>query len=74
MEILMVSSDRSSSDRSKYTLFIFKKNQFLGEKWKIIGFLFAVHKEILPKLSDFVNSDDCIGKITSITSAKSDYN
>ena len=27
--------------------------------------LLAVFLEILPKFCDFVNSDDCIGKITS---------
>ena len=31
---------------------------------KMVGF-FAVFFEILPNFSDFVNSDDCIGKITS---------
>ena len=30
----------------------------------MLGF-FAVFYEILPKFSDFINSDDCIGKITS---------
>ena len=30
-----------------------------------IPFFYVVFKEILPKFSDFLNSDDCIGKITS---------
>ena len=56
----MVSSERSSSDLSEYTYFkIFKycfiyNNTFLGEKLKL-----------MPEFSDFINSDDCIGKITS---------
>ena len=36
------------------------KNQFLGEKLIFLDFF-----EILPNFNDFVNSDDCIGKITS---------
>ena len=65
----MVASERSNSDLSEYTPFQIKnrcidKNQFLGEKWKIF-FVFAVLIILLPKFSDFINSDDCMGKITS---------
>ena len=31
----------------------------------MFGFFFAVLFKLLPKISDFINSDDCIGKITS---------
>ena len=52
MEILNsdVSSDRSSSDLSKYSLFqiqkyfVIFKNKFLGEKRKIVGLFFVVKK------------------------------
>ena len=39
------------------------KNQFWVKFFKFEVF-FAVFKEILPKFSDFVNSNDCIRKIT----------
>ena len=44
-------------------MFFLYKNQFLGDKCNIVGF-FAVLFDILPKLNDFVNPNDCIGKIT----------
>ena len=60
----------SSSDISEYTLlqiaitfFIYKK-YFLGGK-ENCTFFCSFFFEILKKFSDFVNSDDCIGKITS---------
>ena len=59
----MISSERSSSDLSEYTLFqidkniCMDKNKFLGENWTIL----------LSKFSDSINSDNCIGKTTSIS-------
>ena len=42
------------------------KNQFLGEKLKkLVSFFFVVFFKILLKFSDFVISDNCIGKIIS---------
>ena len=42
------------------------ENQFLGEKLKLSGFYFAFFFfKLLSKFSDFISSDDCIGKITS---------
>ena len=35
------------------------------QKIKICRILFAVFYELLPKFSDFVNSDECIRQITS---------
>ena len=32
---------------------------------KILNFFFVIFKEILPKLSDFIYSSNCIGKLTS---------
>ena len=68
----MASSERSSSDLPEYTLFqiektfFINKNKFLCEKWKYLGYIFAVlFFEMLSKFNDFVNSDDCIGKIKS---------
>ena len=77
--ILMVSVERSRSDLLEYTLFHIKKiffihkNQFLGEKLPInlgiyrqyVGFFLQFLFELLPKLSNFINSDDCIEKFTS---------
>ena len=40
-----------------------KKNAFLDEKNS--GFFSRLFFKILPELSDFINSDDCIGKILS---------
>ena len=57
--ILMVSSERSSSDLPEYILS--EKNQFLDEKLNLLIIFF----EIIPKYSDFVNSDDCIGRAKS---------
>ena len=62
----MVSLERSSSDLSEsnlfqFNLFFIPKNQFLGEKLKILDFFFAVYL-IFTKFSNFVNSDDCIRK------------
>ena len=65
----MVPSERSCWDLSEYTSFYIKryfficKNKFLGEKLEK-GFS-AVFSDILSKVSDFVNSDYYIGKITS---------
>ena len=39
-------------------------NQFLGEQLKSMVISYAFLFEILPKFSDFVNSDDYFGKIT----------
>ena len=55
MKILMVSSERSSSDLSEYTLFVIKKymftykNQFLGEKWKT--WIFFSTYQIIEKIT-----------------------
>ena len=76
MEILnfdVVSSERPRSDLSEYILSQIKKNiffiytkQFLSEKLEICFLFFAFFfLEILPKFSDFINSDDWIGKIAS---------
>ena len=69
--ILMFSLEKSCSDLSEYTLFQIKniffiyKNQFLGENW-IFNFFWAVFFKLLPKFfTDFINSDNCMGKITS---------
>ena len=48
---MMVSSEISNSDLSEYALFQFK-NIF-------------IYKKLYPKFSNFINSDDYIGKITS---------
>ena len=48
----------------KINFFFINKNQFVGGKLKRFRF-FTVFSGILPKYSDFVISDDCIGKITS---------
>ena len=63
----MVSSESSSSDLSEYTLFQIQKlfffiykNQFLGEKIEKVGFFLHFFLGILPKFSDFINSDSCI--------------
>ena len=65
----MRSSEISSSELSEYTPFPPKKyifiikNQLLGDNFRFIFLHFFF--EILPKFSDLVNSDDCIGKVTS---------
>ena len=41
------------------------KNQFLGEKFKNCRFFLAIFFKLFLKLNDFINSDDCIGKIIS---------
>ena len=71
----MVSSERSCTNLSEYSLFknqnIFftDKYQFLNEKWKVSGVLFLVFFfKILSKFSDFVNSDNFIGKIDETNS------
>ena len=64
----MVSSERSSSDLTEY-IFYFKlekyyfiyKNNFIDEKWIFFAFFF----KLLSKFRNFINSDDCIGKIQS---------
>ena len=67
----MTSSERYYSDLLRYTLFqskiifVIYKNQFLVEKWKILGLFFTDSSEILSKFINFLYSDDCIGKITS---------
>ena len=67
----MVSAERSNSDLSEYTLVNIQKysfiniNQFLGEKWKYLGFFLQCSSKLFPMFSKFINSDDCIGKITS---------
>ena len=64
--ILVASSERSSSDLPEYTLFLIQinhfiyNNQFLGEKLNSLSFAFFF--EILPKFSEFVNSDHCEAK------------
>ena len=71
----MFSPEISSSDISEYILFTNKKyffihkNQFLVEKIKNVSFSSAVFFffKLLPKLIDFINSEDCIGKITPKT-------
>ena len=76
----MVLSERSRSTLSKSTLFkkkkkfVIYKNKFLGEKWDFICFFLQFFSiESLLKYSDFVNSDDWIGKI-SPRSIKNSYN
>ena len=69
----MVLSERSSSDLSEYTLFYFKKifihskkSIFIFfEKMRFFRFFHAVYFILLPKFTDLINSDNCIGKITS---------
>ena len=68
----MAPLERYSSDLSEYTLFqiqkIFSiyKTQILGEKGKFEGFfLHFFFFKLFPKLSDLLNSDDCIEKNTS---------
>ena len=48
----------------KYYFFIYT-NIFLCDRMKNIGFFCSFFFELLLKFSDFVNSDVCIGKITS---------
>ena len=68
---LDVASKRSSSDLSEYALLHIKKyffiyeNQVLGKEIKKLGFFMQFFFKFLPKFTDFINSDDCIGKITS---------
>ena len=68
----MVPSGRSSLDLSEYTLFKMKniyffiyETYFVGDIWKILGFLLHFLLKLLPKFSEFIHSDDCIGNITS---------
>ena len=73
MEILYsdVASERSSWDLSEYILFHTKKIIFYLKKlifrWKINNFKFSSCNsyEILRKFIGYINSGDCIGKITS---------
>ena len=44
--------------------FFIKKNQFSCIKWDFLVFFYAVFFILLPKFTDFINSDNCIGKIT----------
>ena len=46
-------------------IFLSIKANFLVKNGKKLGFLYAVFFEILPKFSDYVYSDDCIGQINS---------
>ena len=65
--IITVLSERSSSYLSENTLFqkkIIHKNQLLGEKWKYLGFFCSFFFKLVLKISNFINSDDRIGKIT----------
>ena len=66
--MLMVSSKISSSDISVYMPYfdlknigLIYKNQFFGEKLKILGFFGSFFK-LLPKFKDFLNSDHYVGK------------
>ena len=43
--------------------FFIHKNKILGEKMYILRF-FQFFQKLLPKFGDFINSTDCIGKIT----------
>ena len=68
---MMVISERSNSNISKYTpfkiqnIFFYIRNEFLGEKLKNCRVFFcSFFSKYLQKISDFVNSDDCIGKVT----------
>ena len=68
----MVSSVRSSSDLSECNLFQIEEiffiynNQFLFEKIKMFSFFCcSFFFKLLPKHSDYINSDDCIEKITT---------
>ena len=71
--ILMVSSERSSSDLSEYTVCQIKKysihsihlKSILGEKKKKIGYFLHFFFRNTSKSSDFKNSVDYIGKNTS---------
>ena len=47
----------------KLIFFLIYKNQFLYEKY--LGFFLQFFFKLLPKFSNFINSDDCIGKIKS---------
>ena len=49
----------------KLISFYVYKNQFFWWKMKNFRFFFCRFFKILPKFSEFVNSDDCIEKITS---------
>ena len=66
----MVSSDRFGLHLSKSTLFYkiiyfsIYKNEFPGEKnKKMYEYFFSFFLNLIPNFSDFVNSDDCIGKL-----------
>ena len=67
----MISSEISSSDHQNIPYFKFKKyflifkNQFLGEKRKCLGLFLHFFLKLLSKVSDFINSNECIGNITS---------
>ena len=62
-------SERSSIELSEYILFQIQKiffiykNQSIGFKKKIFKFFLQFFFK-LPKFSDFIYSEDCIGKIT----------
>jgi len=61
----MVSSERSSSYVSVNPISNKKKTHFFIVEKKISVKNLRFFFELLAKFSDFVNSDDCIGKITS---------
>ena len=68
----MVPTERSRSDLSGNTQSIsnfinifFYLHELYGEKRKMLGVFLHIFSEIYPKFSDFVNSDDCNGKIKS---------
>ena len=68
---LMVPSERSSWVLSEYALLYIKKlflqfkKSIFRCKMKFFRFFYAVFFILLPKFTDFINSDDCIGKFTS---------
>ena len=50
----------------KFKIYFFiYKNHFLGEKLFFLEFFLTLFFKLVLKFSDFINSDDCIGKITS---------
>ena len=69
----MVPSERSSSDLSEHTLFEIKnicfsiKIKFLSEKCNFLGFFLHFFPIYFQSSSDFINSNVCIGKITSVS-------
>ena len=65
----MVSSEKSSSGLSENTYLKWNKIFYLFIKmrfwWNIKMLGFFIFIKLLPKFNDFINVDDCIGKITS---------